>query len=284
MYSYRLVIPALVMYGLVFIYPTITGFYYSFTDWSPINGILKFSGLDNFKYIFNNDALLLAIRNTIVYAAICIVLKNVFGLLLAVALNTAIRSRNWLRAVFFAPSIVSSIVIGLVFIPILQPEGLLNEFASFIGLGALRQYWLSDTSIVIFTIAAVSIWQWTGYHMAIYLAGLQSISNDFYEASTIDGANAWQRFRFMTIPLLSASININVMLSLVGGLRVFGEVYSLTNGGPGNASQVLSTSVFVLFGEGRWGLGTALNTLLFLIVSVAAIPLLRKMRKQEVEA
>src|SRR5690606_327486 len=115
-------------------------------------------------------------------------------------------------------------------------------------------------------------------------AGLQGISSEFYEAAKIDGANAWQRLRHITLPLMAASININVILSLIGGIRVFSEVYALTNGGPGNASQVLATYILVLFGEGRWGLGTALNTVLFLFVAIVSIPLLHKMRKQEVEA
>jgi len=283
-YTYRLVLPALILYCLFFIFPTLTGFYYSFTDWSPSRDIITFTGFANFKYIFKDEVMLLAIKNTIIYAVIVVVFKNLFGLLLAVALNTAIKSRNILRAVFFIPSIISTIVIGLVFIPILQPEGLLNRFLSMVGLESLTQYWLSDTKIVIFTIAAVSIWQWAGYHMIIYLAGLQSISADYYEAAKIDGANVIKRFRHITIPLLASSININIILSLIGGLRVFSEVYALTNGGPGNSSQVLSTYILVLFGEGRWGLGTALNTVLFLFVAIVAIPLLHKMRKQEVEA
>ncbi|WP_019007521.1 carbohydrate ABC transporter permease [Cohnella laeviribosi] len=283
LYSYRLVIPALILYCVFFILPTITGLYYSFTDWSPMNDAILFNGLDNFRYIFQNEVTRLAIKNTLIYAVIVVIFKNALGLLLAVALNAGLKTRNLLRAVFFAPSIVSTIVIGLVFIPILHPEGLLNRLLAGIGLESLGQYWLSDAKIVIFTIAGVSIWQWAGYHMVIYLAGLQGISNDYYEAAKIDGANGFKRFIHITIPLLSASLNINLILSLIGGIRVFSEVYALTNGGPGNASQVLSTFILVLFGEGRWGLGTALNTVLFVFVAIVAIPLLHKMRKQEVE-
>ncbi len=228
--------------------------------------------------------MLLAIKNTIIYAVIVVIFKNLLGILLAVILNRALKTKNILRAIFFIPSIVSTIVIGLVFLPILHPDGLINAFLSSVGLGSLTQYWLSDAKIVIFTIAAVSIWQWAGYHMVIYLAGLQAISSDYYEAAKIDGANDFKQFIHITIPLLAASININVILSLIGGLRVFSEVYALTNGGPGNASQVLSTMILVLFGEGRWGLGTALNTVLFIFVAIVAIPLLHRMRKQEVEA
>lgn len=283
-YSYWLVIPALLVYGVFFIFPMLSGFYYSFTDWSPLKGTISFNGWENFKYIFQNDVTRLAIKNTLVYAVVVVVFKNLLGLLLAIALNTGLKTRNLLRGIFYAPAIVSTIVIGLVFIPILHPTGLLNRTLEGIGLGALTQYWLVDPKIVMLTIAGVSIWQWAGYHMAIYLAGLQGIPGELYEAAKIDGANAFQRFRHITIPLMAASININVILSLIGGIRVFSEVYALTNGGPGNASQVLATYILVLFGEGRWGLGTAMNTVLFLFVAIVAIPLLYRMRKQEVEA
>lgn len=284
MYSYWLVIPALILYCVFFILPTLTGLYYSFTDWSPMKEKITYNGLENFRYIFENDVTRLAIKNTLIYAVIVVIFKNLFGLLLALAMNSAIRTRNWLRGIFYAPAIVSTIVIGLVFIPILHPNGMVNQALTNIGLGSLTQYWLTDPKIVMFTIASVSIWQWAGYHMAIYLAGLQGISSEFYEAAKIDGANAFHRFRHITLPLMAASLNINIILSLIGGIRVFSEVYALTNGGPGNASQVLASYILVLFGEGRWGLGTAMNTVLFLFVAVVSIPLLYKMRKQEVEA
>jgi raffinose/stachyose/melibiose transport system permease protein len=118
--------------------------------------------------------------------------------------------------------------------------------------------------------------------MAIYLAGLQSISKDYYEAATIDGAGAWKSFTNITLPLLLPALNINLMLTLIGGLKVFSEVFVLTSGGPGNSSQVVGTIILRAFGEGNWGLGTAINTLLFIFVSLIAIPLLIFMRRKEV--
>lgn len=159
----------------------------------------------------------------------------------------------------------------------------MNRALADLGLGMLQNDWLVNPKIIMFAIAGVSIWQWTGYHMAIYLAGLQSISESYYEAADIDGANFLQKLWYITLPLLRATININVIFSLIGGIKVFSEVYILTGGGPGNISQVLSTEVFAKFGEGSWGMGTALNTLLMLFVSVICIPLLIYMRRQEVE-
>ncbi|WP_040950357.1 carbohydrate ABC transporter permease, partial [Gorillibacterium massiliense] len=182
----------------------------------------------------------------------------------------------------YAPSILSIMVIGIVFTPMLRADGSINKFFGAIGLGSLSQAWLTNPSIVIFTIAFVAIWQSAGFQMSIYLAGLQSIPKDYYEAATIDGAGGWKSFRYITVPLLLPAININVMLTLIGGLKVFSEVFVLTGGGPGNASQVVGTIILRSFGEGSWGLGTAINTLLFIAVTIISIPLLLFMRRKEV--
>ncbi len=283
-YSYKILIPALCIYVIFFILPTITGFFYSFTDWTPSKDKITFIGLENFKYIFKDDVILLALKNTLIFTLVNVVVKNVGGLLLAVALNSKIRMKNFFRAVFYTPAILSAVVVSLIFIPVFNPDaGLLNSFLRAIGLESLTQYWLSNIKIALYTVCAVSIWQWTGFQMTIYLAGLQTIPVDYYEAATIDGAGPVKKFFYVTIPLLAPSININVMLCLIGGLKVFGEVYALTGGGPGNATAVLQTQILSMFGEGRWGLGTALNILLFIGVSLIAVPLLLKMRKQEVE-
>lgn len=283
MYTYYLLLPALVIYGVFFVAPSIYGIYYSLTDWTIGKETLKFIGFKNYVTIFQDSELRKAIFNTIIYAIVVVIFKNLIGLLLALAVNVKMKFRNYFRAIFFLPCIISTIVIGLIFVPILQPDGILNSFLQTTGLGFLKQNWLVNGKIVMFTIAGVSIWQWAGYHMIIYLAGLQSISKDYYEAAKIDGANAFQRFTKIYFPLLAPAININLILSLIGGLKVFSEPYALTNGGPGNASQVMALEVFEKFGQGQWGVGTALNVALTVFVSIICVPLLYKMRKREVE-
>jgi raffinose/stachyose/melibiose transport system permease protein len=282
MYSYYLILPALFIYCIFFVFPAIVGLFYSFTDWRLDREALRFIGWDNFKTIFTDKTLILAIKNTFIFAIVTVIGKNVLGILLAVGLNMRLRSRNLLRAIFYSPSILSVLVISIVFTPMLRTEGTVNRLFEAIGLGSLSQAWLTNPSIVIWTVAAVSIWQHTGFQMAIYLAGLQSISKEYYEAATIDGAGAWKSFSKITLPLLLPAININLMLTLIGGLKVFSEVFVLTGGGPGNASQVVGTIILRAFGEGNWGLGTAINTLLFVIVTIISIPLLIFMRRKEV--
>lgn len=282
MYPYYLVLPALLIYLIFFVFPTFIGFYYSFTDWRLDRIGLHFTGLDNFRRIFADSTLILALKNTIIFAVATVVGKNVLGIALAVGLNTRLKTRNFLRAVFYSPSILSILVIGIVFTPILRGDGSINRALDAVGLHFLSQDWLTNPSLVIWTIAGVSIWQTTGFQMAIYLAGLQSISKEYYEAAKIDGAGKWKSFCNITLPLLLPAININLMLTLIGGLKVFSEVFILTNGGPGNASQVVGTIILRMFGEGNWGLGTAMNTLLFAGVAVISIPLLIFMRRKEV--
>lgn len=282
MYGYYLVWPALLIYTVFFVAPAIIGLFYSFTDWRLDRIGVHFIGLDNFHKIFTDDTLLLAIKNTFIFAIATVVGKNVIGLLLAIALNMRLKSRNFLRAIFYSPSILSVLVISIVFTPMLRTEGMVNKFLDSIGLHFLSQAWLTNPDLVIWTVALVAIWQSAGFQMAIYLAGLQSISKDYYEAAMIDGAGAWKSFMNITVPLLLPAININLMLTLIGGLKVFSEVFVLTSGGPGNSSQVVGTIILRAFGEGNWGLGTAINTLLFIIVTLIAIPLLIFMRRKEV--
>lgn len=282
LYSYYMIFPALIIYSVFFVIPAITGFYYSFTDWRLDRLELSFIGWDNFRKIFSDKTLILALQNTAIFAIVTVVGKNVIGLLLAVGLNMRLRTKNLLRAIFYSPSILSILVISILFTPMLRTEGTINNLLEAIGLSSLSQAWLTNPTIVIWTIAIVSIWQSAGFQMAIYLAGLQSISQEYYEAAKIDGASSWRSFFKITLPLLLPAININLMLTLIGGLKGFSEVYVMTGGGPGNASQVVGTIILRSFGEGNWGLGTAVNTLLFVVVTIIAIPLLIFMRRKEV--
>ncbi|OZB98733.1 carbohydrate ABC transporter permease [Paenibacillus sp. XY044] len=282
LYSYYMIWPALLIYSLFFVFPTVIGLFYSFTDWRLDREEIHFNGWTNFKTIFSDDTLLLALKNTFIFAVVTVVFKNVIGIALAVALNMNLKTRSGLRAIFYSPSILSVMVISIVFTPLLRSDGAINKIFEVVGLHSLSQAWLTDPGIVILTVCAVAIWHSAGFQMAIYLAGLQSIPRDYYEAATIDGAGSWKSFLNITVPLLLPAININVMLTLIGGLKVFSEVFVLTGGGPGNASQVIGTIIFRSFGEGNWGLGTAVNTLLFVVVTIISIPLLVFMRRKEV--
>lgn len=283
LYSYKLLLPILFLYVVFFVLPTIMGLGYSFTNWRADRDELEFIGFNNFTRIFKDRTILLALKNTFIYTVFTVLGKNIAGLVLATLLNIQFRSKNILRGIFYLPSILSTVAIGVVFTSILHPTGPLNDLLGRIGLEVLQQNWLDNRQIVMYSIGGVAIWMMAGYHMTIYLAGYQSIPADYYEAARIDGANALQRFFCISIPMLRASFNMNIMLSLIAGLKVFTEVFVMTGGGPGNASQVLSTLIYKSFGNGSWGLGTAMNIILSVVVSILTVPLLLRMRREEVE-
>ncbi len=284
LYSYKLLAPVLILYCVFFVLPVLMGFGYSFTDWRVDADKINFCGLKNFVRIANDKTIMLALVNTLKFTVVTVIFKNILGLALATLLNRKIKSRNVLRGIFYLPSILSTVAVGVVFTSILHPEGVLNQFFNQIGLGMLTGNWLDSKDLVMYSISGVAIWMQAGFHMTIYLSGYQSISDEYYDAAKIDGANSLQQFWYVSIPMLKAAINMNIMLSMISGLKVFTEVFVMTNGGPGNSSQVLSTMVYKYFGNGNWGLGTAMNTVLFLLVAVITGPLLMHMRKGEVEA
>ncbi len=275
--------PALLIYLALFIIPTLFSFVYSFTDWNAYRDTIRFTGLDNFVKIANNADLRLAIGNTVLFAFATSIGKNVLGLLLAVALCSRIGFKRLFRTVFFLPTVLSFIVVGVLFTALLHPDGFLNQFLSFIGLGGLRQEWLVDRSIVMYTVSFVDVWKGTGFHMIIFMAGLLAIPRDYGEAAQIDGANPFQEFFRIKLPLMMQAVSVNVVLSLIAGFKVFEQVFVLTNGGPGYASSVLNSIAFQMFGDGRWGLGTAMNLILFLLITAISFLMLAYFKRKEVD-
>lgn len=283
LYSPLFALPAFFIFFVFFMVPVILGFGYSFTNWNQYLTEIEYIGLENFKQIFTDKISTLALKNTLLFASITTIGKNIIGLGLALILNTKLKGKTIWRAIYFSPAILSTIIVGLVFSAVLHPTGLLNDALRFLRLDFLARSWLTDKNIVMYTVSAVEIWMYAGFHMAIYLAGLQSIPNELIEAAKIDGISGAQQFRYITFPLIIPSFNINLIMSLIGGFKVFDIVYVLTNGGPGFSSQVVSTMVYRAFGEGRWGYGTALNLILFAIISIIALTVLNFLRKKEVE-
>ncbi|RCX12992.1 raffinose/stachyose/melibiose transport system permease protein [Anaerobacterium chartisolvens] len=283
LYTYYMIVPGLILYLLFYMFPTISGIYFSFTDWRPENEIIKFTGIENLRYIFTDSLLVSALKNTFIFAVITILGKNILGLLLATGLNVKIKSRNILRTIYYIPAVLSTVVIGVLFSAILTPEGVFNTFLNSIGMGFAALDWLADLDLVIYTVSFVAVWQMVGYHMTIFLSGYQSIPTELYEAATIDGAGSISKFINISLPMLVPAINVSLLMSMISGLNAFSNVYTLTGGGPADASQVIGTVVFKKFGEGSWGLGTALNFLQCFLVALICIPLLFYLRKKEVD-
>lgn len=277
-YPIAFVFPALAIYLIFVIIPGIAGIGYSFTDWNVYSKDVNFVGFDNFQRLFSPDEnYLFFLKNTLVFTFLTIILKTVIALALALLLNEGVKHMaHFYRMVIFLPAILPTLIVALIFKSILHPStGLLNNMLRSVGLDALAQRWLVDPSIALFSVIGVDTWKGAGYIMVILLAGLQSIPKDYYEAAELDGASYWQKLRFVTIPMLMPAIAVVTALNVLYGLRVFDIVYALTNGGPGYATEVLYTVIFKAFSQGQYGLGTALSTVLLVILLFAGYFVIR---------
>lgn len=274
--------PAFILYFVLFIIPVIFGIGYSLTNWNAMSSEIKFVGLRNYLEIFNpGNAYLLAIKNTLVFTVCASVGKIAVGLALALFFNRKFRTQNLMRGVYFMPFAISSLIIGMIFTSILAPDGILNEGLRAIGLDAITKSWLTNRRTVLGAVIAVEIWKSAGLNMVIFLAGLQMIDKEYYEAAQLDGANAMAQFRYITWPFLRPSIITNVILNIIHGLKVFDIVMSLTNGGPGNTTQVISTFVFKTYGMGAYGLSNALSTFIFILTMLIALAALKLIAPKE---
>jgi len=285
-YPFYFVGGALVLYGVFFVLPSILGFVYAFTDWNSYSTDVNWVGLDNFKTIFSSgQGYLSFIKNTIVFTAATIVLKTVIALALALLFTSGARRLSHLyRLVVYLPAVLPILVVSLIFKSILNPAtGLLNTSIRGAGLDFMAQRWLTDPSLALSSVIGVDVWRGVGYIMVILIAGLQAIPKDYYEAAAIDGASGWKSLIKITLPLLMPVLAVTTVLNLLYGLKVFDIVYVLTNGGPGRVTDTVYTAVFQDFSKGRYGVATALSSLLFVIMVVLGYFTIRLMHREEVD-
>ena len=277
--------PALILYVLFIIVPTVSSVYYSFTSWDGISPDVKFIGLANYKEIFTSARFGNALKNTIILPVFISVLENAFALALAVLVDNIRWGKNFFRSAFYIPVLISGIVSGFIWkIMYNYNFGAINSILTQIGLGDFRQDWLGNTALTLIMIGVVLVWKGAGYYMIIYLASLQSVSTDVIEAAEIDGASPWQRFRMITIPLISGAFTINFTLSLINGLKVFDQINVMTDGGPGFTSETLVYLLYkVGFTEGRQGFGTAVGIMLLFIIIILNTIQQKFLRSREVQ-
>ncbi|MBB3100244.1 raffinose/stachyose/melibiose transport system permease protein [Actinoplanes campanulatus] len=258
----------MLLFAFVVLIPSARGVYYAFTDWDGLDPDFAFIGLDNFTAMADDPDALQAIWHTLLIAVAITVLQNGLGLLLALGVNTAIKSRNLLRVLLFAPAVVAQIVTAYLWRNLLGPDGAVNSLLAGLGLDSWQQNWLGDPDLALWMIVLVVVWQYAGYSMVIFIAGLQSIPKEFHEAAAIDGTGPVRRFWSVTRPLLAPALTINVMLSVIGGLKLFDQVYGMTGGGPGHATDTISTLIYKdAFTLGEFGYSIALAAVLTVIVA-----------------
>jgi raffinose/stachyose/melibiose transport system permease protein len=277
------VIPGLVLYLYVVVIPTAQGIYMSFTNWSVYSTSREFVGLRNYETIFGDATSSDVLVRTLVIAVATTIIQNVLGLLLALVLNTRVFARNVLRTIIFAPVIVSPLVCGYLFKYLFAPPGIgaVNDILKAVGLGRLQQDWLGQPDTALPAVIAVICWQFVGMSMVIYLAGLQGVPAELIEAASIDGAGAVRRFWHVIRPLLAPAITINLMLSLIAGLKIFDQIYATTQGGPAGQTETISTLIYKQFNiVGAYSQSTALAVALAIAIAVLSLIQFTVLRRQ----
>ena len=282
MYPIWILLALSLLYFIFYIIPILMGVFYSFTHWNIFSA--TYCGLYNYKSILTNTMLRLSIKNTFVFAILASFFKVFLGLILAIFLNRKIIAKNFLRTIYFSPAVINNVAVAMIFTAILNPSrGILNVFLRYLGLDFLAQNWLTDSQIALFSVIGIEVWKWSGFCMVIFIAGLQSISSEYYEAAYIDGANSWKKFRYITFPLIMPSFNNVVIINIISGLKVFDIIYVTTRGGPGRVTNVVNIMVFEAFGSGRYGEATAGNVLFSIMVGIVVAISYGILRKNEVE-
>ncbi|MFT4028877.1 MAG: sugar ABC transporter permease [Protaetiibacter sp.] len=268
-----LILPAAVFYLFIVIIPGGQGFFFSLTNWDGLSQDWEFVGFSNYTLMLSNPIAVKALTNTIVYAVISTVFENIFGLLLALGLNSRIKSRNILRVAFFMPVVILSIVVAYLWKFLFLPNrGVFVQIIEALGFDASTVNILGSPDTVVVGISAIVVWQMTGYAMIIYLAGLQGVPEDQLEAAAIDGAGPWQRFWHIVRPMLAPALTVNLILSSIRGFMIFDQIWVTTMGGPADTSHSLSTLVYrTAFTFGKLGQGASLAVMLTVFVAVVGV-------------
>jgi raffinose/stachyose/melibiose transport system permease protein len=269
--AYMMIIP-LIVFVIFFVLPSTVGFAYAFTDWNAYVSKVKFVGLRNFVEVIQDKTLSTAFVNTLIFAGVKTVIVTVLGFVFAIPLNRKFKGTNLLRTVYFIPAIFSSLVVGLVFNAVFDSRhGSMNAILTFLGLENLIQPWLGSRWPGVFAISFAEVWRNVGYAVVITLAGLQSVSSDYKEAARVDGATGWQLFKNITLPLIMPSVNVNILFSLIYGLKMFDLVYVMTGGGPGHDTETFGTLMVNEMAVGRFSQSVAINLLFTIILVIIAI-------------
>uniref|UniRef100_UPI004027168A carbohydrate ABC transporter permease n=1 Tax=Faecousia sp. TaxID=2952921 RepID=UPI004027168A len=268
-------LPALTLLTAFVFLPIVLNFIYALFRWSSFSTQWDFVGLANFARLLSDETVWVAFKNNLWYAVISLVFQVGGSMLIAALLEEKWmrRSQPFFRTVYFLPSMISLTVVGILWQTIYSPVfGIVNPLLEKLGLGMLATDWLGNTRTAVFSVIAVSQWQYFGYTMVLFLVAMQSVPADLYESAIIDGANSFQRFIHITIPNIREIILVNCMITIIGAFQVFDEIYIMTGGGPGRSSEVLGTYLFRTgFRNDEMGYASAIATMVFFVTFVFSV-------------
>ena len=269
-YSGWFLAPTMIVFITLFIIPLVISFYFSLTVWSFTD--VTFVGIENFRMFLKDKALSHSLMNTFLYSFTTCGIKVVLGFLLAVYLTGNIRLKRTLRSLVFFPHLVSSVAVGITFTALMHPsKGLINQVIRWFGGSSVN--WLGDPSIALFSIIGTDVWKGLGVATVIFISGIQAIDRTYYEAAEVDGARSSQLLRYITMPLCRPAMNSVIILALVSGMKSFDLIKAMTEGGPGTSTEVIALSVYKQFAAGYYGLSTAGNVIMLIMIGFIAYPL-----------
>lgn len=272
-------LPAALVFGIFFIVPTAMAFYFSLTRWTLFNA--TFIGFDNYVTFLGDPRLMSGLRNTIIYAVLTSGLKVVISLPLAMLLTSNIHMKGLFRSMIFFPVLVSTVAVGITFSTLMQPStGLINTALGLLGLP--RPDWLGNPGLALYSVVIVDVWKGLGIATVIFMAGILSIPEEYFEAARLEGG-LWVKFRHVVVPMARNAAFTVILLSFIGGLRSFDLIWTMTRGGPGFASDVLTSVIYKEYQAGFYGLSTAGNVVLFILVTIIVYPLMRSFNRLELE-
>jgi raffinose/stachyose/melibiose transport system permease protein len=278
-YPYWLYLPAALVFGVFFVVPTALAFYFSLTRWSLFEA--TYIGFDNYITFIGDPRLMAGLRNTLIYAVLTSGLKVIISLPLAMLLTSNIRLKGLFRGIIFFPVLVSTVAVGITFSTLMQPSiGLMNTALGAVGLP--QPDWLGNPALALYSVALVDVWKGVGIATVIFIAGILSIPLDYFDTARLEGGT-WVKFRYVILPLARNATFTVILLSFIGGLRTFDLIWTMTRGGPGFASDVLTSVIYKEYQAGFYGLSTAGNVVLFILVTIIVYPLMRFFNRRELE-
>ncbi len=278
------VLPAFIIFMIFFFVPVIQTLGYSVTNRKMIPDNTQFVGMKNFITLFTDTPeFYTALKNNLFFTVVVTVIQSLIAFILALVLDCKLKGKNLFRTYFFAPVVISSVAVSLIWAFMYDPNtGVLNILFGKLGLGFLKQNWLGDEHVAMFSIALVQIWQWVGFEMVIFMAGLNNIPRDYYEVAEVSGANYFQTLFYMIIPQLKPTILTACVLTTVGCFKVFDLVYIMTSGGPVHATEVIAKLIYdYAFSYGKMGLASALSVILLVVIMVVGFGQMYLLRDKE---
>jgi raffinose/stachyose/melibiose transport system permease protein len=275
-------LPALAVYLAFLVYPALNSVFFSLTDWDGLSPTYNIVGLENYVSMLSDPVVLQALVNNVIWTVVTIVFPVVIGLALAILLDGKVRGKPVLRLIFYTPAVLPLIAVASIWGWLYNPEyGAINEFLRMIGLGGLAQPWLGQDSTALAAVMVPAIWIRVGFPMLLYLAALQGIPREMYEAATVDGATRSQQFWHITMPSLRPAHYIVIALSLIDSFKVFDLIYAMTYGGPGTTTQVMGTWMYAnVFQYYQAGYGTAIAVAITVVAIAVSIPYVRSQVKE----